>query len=410
MEIYGIDLDRYSKVIIDIGLNLQVGEELVISAPIESAPLVRQVTKYAYKKGAKLVTVFYSDDIVSRETFLNVETDIIADIPLHVKSGKDYIVQKKAVYLGILCDDPTVFDGVDPLKIVARQKAIVKACPEYRKSLDTNSTRWCLVAFPNKKWADLVFGNKEDSITMLGEKIATAMWIDKENYLELWQEHTQKLKERSQFLNNAKIKSFTYKNSIGTNFTIDMPQDYIFSGANEKGNLDGVDFVANMPTQEVFSSPDFRTANGTLVSSMPLVVNGVIVDNFKFEFKNGEMVSYSAEKGLETLESILSIDDGMKRLGEIALVDYSSPIRQSGVLFYETLFDENASCHFALGKSFSSCYKNGNNTSEEELLKVGLNKSDSHVDFMVGTKDLSIIATTFSGEKIEIFKNGKWTF
>ena len=410
MEIFGIDLYKYSKVIIDIGLNLQKGEELVISSPIESAPLVREVTKYAYEKGAKLVTVFYTDDIVARQTFLNVETEIVADIPLHLKASKDYIVQKKAVYLGILCDDPTVFEGVDPQKIVARQKAIVKACPEYRKSLDTNSTRWCLVAYPNEKWANLVFPNLENATKKLGQKIATAMWLDKENYIQLWQEHCKKLKERSEFLNKANIKSFTYKNSIGTNFTIDMPKNYIFSGANEKGNLDNLDFVANMPTQEVFSSPDFRTANGKLVASMPLVVNGVIVNGFEFEFKNGEMISYKAEQGQETLESILGIDQGMKRLGEIALVDYSSPIRQSGVLFYETLFDENASCHFALGRSFSSCYKNGNNMSEEELLKVGLNKSDSHVDFMVGTKDLSIIATTHKGEEIVIFKDGKWTF
>jgi len=410
MEKYGIDLNRYSEVIVEIGLNLQRGEELVISAPVESVPLVRAVTEYAYKKGAKLVTVFYSDDEVAKQTYLNVSLEQVEQIPTWLINTKDYVVDSKAVYLGIISEDPAVFNGVDPQKIVARQKAIVKACPRYRKSLDTNSTRWCLVAFPNENWAKVVFGKDERAIDKLGEKIATAMWIDKPNYLQLWQEHCKNLQNRSEILNKAKIKTFIYKNSLGTNFSIDMPDKYIFSGANEVGYLDGVNFVANMPTQEVFSSPDFRTANGKLVASMPLVRNGTIIDKFELEFKNGELVSYKAEQGEETLKSIVEMDKGMSRLGEIALVDYNSPIRQSNVLYYETLFDENASCHFALGRAFPACYENGNSMTEEELERVGLNKSSSHVDFMVGTKDLQIEAITHNGDRLIIFKDGKWTF
>ncbi len=410
MEKYGINLEKYAELIVKVGLNLQRGEELVISAPVESAELVRAVTAQGYNSGAKLVTVFYDDEVVARQTYINADTSVITDIPDFVKAGKKYIVDKKAVYLGIICDDPEIFDGVEPEKITARQRAVVKACPEYRKSLDNNETRWCLVAYPHEKWAKKVFPDTENYMQLLGEKIATSLWLDEQNTIELWKEQSQNLARRSQKLNEAKIKSFHYKNSLGTDFTVQMPKGYIFSGANEKGTLDGINFVANMPTQEVFSSPDYRTANGKLVASMPLVRNGVIIKDFYLVFKDGVVVEYNAKEGEQTLKEILDIDDGMKRLGEIALVDYDSPIRRSGVLYYETLFDENASCHFALGKSFSSCYTGGNAMSKEELLKVGLNDSLSHVDFMVGTKDLSITAELENGETMVIFANGKWAF
>lgn len=409
MEKFGIDLEKYSDLILKVGLNLQKGEELVISSPVEAVDLVREVTKKAYRYGAKLVTVFYEDEVVARETYLSVDKNLLEQIPEHTKSAKKYIVDKRAVYLGILCDDPEAFEGVDPSKITARQRAVVKACPEYRRSLDNNQTRWCLVAYPHPNWANKVF-ESQNSMTLLGEKIAQSLWLDKEDYLQRWSNHAESLSRRSKILNEAKIKKFHYKNSLGTDFTIGMPKGYIFSGANEKGTLDGVDFVANMPTQEVFSSPDYKTANGKLVASLPLVRNGVIIKDFYLEFKDGVVVNYKAKEGEQTLKEILEIDEGMKSLGEIALVDYDSPIRQSKVLYLETLFDENASCHFALGKSFSSCYEGGSKMTKEQLKEVGLNDSVSHVDFMVGTEDLTIEAECENGEKMLVFKDGKWAF
>ena len=410
MEKYGINLEKYSELILMVGLNIQSGEELVISSPIEAADLVRSVTKKAYELGAKLVTVFYDDEVIARSTYLNVDTEVIEQIPEHVKSAKKYIVDKRAVYLGILCDDPEAFEGVDPAKITARQRAVVRACPEYRKSLDNNETRWCLVAYPHQKWAEKVFPEASQPMALLGEKIAQSLWLDKEDCLKRWAEHAENLSRRSKILNDAKIKSFHYKNSLGTDFTVEMPKGYVFSGANEKGTLDGVNFVANMPTQEVFSSPDFRTANGKLVASLPLVRNGVIIKNFYLVFSEGVVVEYKAEEGEQTLKEILDIDEGMKSLGEIALVDYNSPIRKSNVLYLETLFDENASCHFALGKSFSSCYTGGSKMTKEELKKIGLNDSLSHVDFMVGTEDLTIEAKCENGETMIVFKDGRWAF
>ena len=194
MEKFGLNLEKYAELIIKVGLNLQSGEELVISAPVESADLVRAVTSMAYNSGAKLVTVFYDDEVVARQTYLNADSSVICDIPTYLKESKKYIVDSKAVYLGIICDDPEIFDGVEPEKITARQRAVVKACPEYRKSLDNNQTRWCLVAYPHEKWAKKVFPNKSNAMELLGEKIATSLWLDKENCLALWKEHANNLK------------------------------------------------------------------------------------------------------------------------------------------------------------------------------------------------------------------------
>jgi aminopeptidase len=231
--------------------------------------------------------------------------------------------------------------------------------------------------------------------------------LDEEDYLGAWKKHQEALARRSKYLNDAKIKTFHYKNSIGTDFTIGMPKGYMFTGAVEK-SLSGLNFTANLPTEEVFSSPDKNTAEGVLVSALPLVRNGVIIENFSLTFEKGRIVDYKAEKGYETLKQIIETDEGSHYLGEIAIIGYDSPIQNLKALFYETLFDENASCHFAIGRAFPACLENGANMTKAELAEAGLNDSLQHVDFMVGTADLSITATTESGEVIDIFVNGNW--
>lgn len=407
---YGIDLEKYAYITLKYGLNVQKGQEVVISSPVNCYEFVRVLTKKAYELSSGKVTVFYEDDEVLKQNFINDEQEASLDVPEWFKQTKKYIVDKKACYLGIISDNPSVFEGVDAKKIAARQKAVTKACPEYRASLDNNATRWCLIAYPCKEWADLAFNGSPDAMEKLGENIAKSIWLDRDDCEEKWKEHVASLKRRSEFLNKAGIVKFRYKNSLGTDFEIKMPDKYIFSGANDVGSKDGVEFIANMPTQEVFSSPDMNSANGKLAASLPLVRNGVVIEDFYFVFKEGKVVEFGAKKGEDTLREILNADEGMKRLGEIALVGYNSPIRQTGVLFYETLFDENASCHFALGKSFPSSYKGGTEMSKEELKAVGLNDSVNHVDFMVGTPDLEITAELSSGKVIKIFENGDWTF
>ncbi len=402
-------LISYAELIIRQGVNLQRGEPVAISAPILAADLVREVVDQAYRAGAPKVTVFWHDAEVNRLNYDYQTEETLTDIPQWVVDSRNYIVDTKAVYINIISEDPDLLRNIPPQKIAASIKANNKAMSRFRESTGCNATRWVIVAYPNENWAKKMFPEltEKAALEKMWKYLHKTMRLDKTDPLGAWQKHAAKLAKRSRFLNRAKIVSFHYKNSLGTDFTIGMPKGYIFTGAVEKGG-GGVDFTANMPTEEVFSSPDRLTANGTLVASKPLVRSGGIIENFSLTFKDGRVVDYKAEKGYETLKGIIETDEGSHYLGEIALVGYNSPIQNLNTLFYNTLFDENASCHFAVGRAFPSCIKGGEKMSKEKQLAAGLNDSFEHVDFMVGTPDLSIEATTEKGEKIVIFKDGNW--
>lgn len=402
-------LAKYAELIVKQGVNLQKGELVAISAPVLAADLVREVVKTAYEYGAPRVILFWNDDEVSKLHYLYQTEETLKDIPKWQIDSRDFIVDNKGVYINIISDDPEIFEDIPPQKISAASRAANKAMIRFRESTGSNETRWCIVAYPNAAWAKKMFPelNEKAGVEKMWKYIHKTMRLDKADSLEAWRKHAAKLSRRSKFLNRAKIVSFHYKNGLGTDFTIGMPKDYIFTGAVEKGG-GNVDFTANMPTEEIFSSPDRLSANGTLVASKPLVRAGSIIENFSLTFKDGKIIDFKAEKGYDTLKEIIETDEGSHYLGEIALVGYNSPIQNLNALFYNTLFDENASCHFAIGRGFPSCVKNGNKMSIEEQIKAGINDSLEHVDFMVGTKDLSIVATTQKGEEIEIFKDGDW--
>lgn len=402
-------LQKYAELIVKQGVNLQPGEPVAIFAPILAADLVREVADQAYRSGAPKVTVFWSDGELSRLAYDYQTEETLTDIPQWVVDSRNYIVDTKAVSINIISELPDLLKNIPPQKVTAAGRATSKALARFRESTGSNQTRWCIVAYPNVEWAKKMFPELSEKAAL--EKqwryLHKTVRLDKTDTLGAWRKHAAKLAKRSRFLNRAKIVSFHYKNSIGTDFTIGMPKGYIFTGAVEKGG-GGVDFTANIPTEEVFSCPDKFSANGTLVSAKPLVRSGGIMENFKLTFKDGRIVDYSAEKGYETLKGIIETDEGSHYLGEIALVGYNSPIQNLNTLFYNTLFDENASCHFAIGRAFPGCIKGGDKMSKEQLAKAGLNDSLEHVDFMIGTEDLSITATTEKGEEIEIFKNGDW--
>ncbi|MCH5163601.1 MAG: aminopeptidase [Clostridiales bacterium] len=402
-------LDKYAELIIKQGVNLQRGEPVAITAPILAADLVREVVNQAYRAGAPRVTVFWSDPQTSRLHYDYQTEEELKNIPQWVVDSRNYIVDTKAVYINIISEQPDLLKNIPPQKVVAAGRASSKALERFRESTGSNQTRWLIVAYPNVEWAKKMFPELSDKAAL--EKqwkyIHKTMRLDKADSLGAWQKHAAKLAKRSRFLNRAKIVSLHYKNSLGTDFTIGMPKGYIFTGAVEKGG-GGVEFTANMPTEEVFSSPHRLTANGTLVASKPLVRAGGIMENFSLTFKDGRIVDYKAEKGYDTLKGIIETDEGSHYLGEIALVGYNSPIQNLNTLFYNTLFDENASCHFAIGRAFPGCIKGGDKLTREQQVELGLNDSLEHVDFMVGTPDLSIVATTEKGEEIVIFKDGDW--
>ena len=403
-------LSTYADLIIRTGVNLQKGEMLVINAPIDSRGLVEKVVKSAYKAGARNVEVQWLDDKISRLNYKYRSKKDLTKIPDWVIKQKDHYIDEKIAFLRILSDNPESLKGVNPEKVAAARRASGKALAKFRDYTGSNKLRWCIAAYPQKDWAKKMFPELSPSAAMKKqwEYIAETMRLNCDDPIKAWEKHQQEISRRCEILNGAKIKTFTYKNSLGTNFTVGMPQGYIFCGGAEKGELDGIWFTANMPTEEVFSCPDRRTANGKLVAAMPLCRNGQIIKNFWFTFENGKITDYGAEEGYENLKSIIETDEGSHYLGEIALVGYNSPIRNLNTLFYETLFDENASCHFAIGDCYPTCLQGGGELTKDELLSSGLNSSIEHVDFMVGTSDLEITATCEDGKQLKIFENGEW--
>ncbi|MBP5307633.1 MAG: aminopeptidase [Clostridia bacterium] len=402
-------LNQYAELIIKQGVNLQKGELVAIASPVTAAELAEAVAEAAYKNGARKVMVMWNDSKIGKLAFEYEDEESLTEVPAHAVASRDYILDNNGVYISILSEIPGLLKDVDAKKVSARSRAMSLALKRFRDSTNVNATRWCLAAYPNGDWAKKMFPDlgEEEALEKQWNYFHKTLRLDAEDYLGAWKIHQQNLARRSKFLNEAKIKTFRYKNSAGTDFTVGMPKGYIFTGAVEKSR-GGIDFTANLPTEEVFSSPDKNTAEGTLVAALPLVRNGVIIENFSITFEKGRIVDFKTEKGYDTLKEIIETDEGSHRLGEIALIGYDSPIQNLKALFYETLFDENASCHFAIGRAFPTCLENGENMTREELSAAGLNDSLQHVDFMVGTKDLSIVATTEDGKEIQIFRDGNW--
>jgi len=404
-------LQTYAELIIKQGVNLDKGEMLAISADIDAADLVEEVTKAAYDAGARKVTVFWGHAAIGKMAYQYQSDEELTTIPEWVVASRDYIVDQKAVFLNILSERPDLLSDVSPEKIRIAAIATSNALKKFRESTGSNKTRWCLVAYPNAEWAEKVFPKLkgEKAVNKLWDYIHKTMRMDTKDALKAWETHVNNIAKRSKVLNEAKIKTIRLKNSLGTDVTMDMPEGYEFTGAAEK-SFYGREFTANMPTEEVFSSPDYRTANGRVVASIPLVRRGAIIKDFWMEFKDGRIVDFGAKEGYETLKGIIETDEGSHYLGEIALVGFNSPIQNLKTLFYNTLFDENASCHLAIGRGFSACYHGGTKLTKEELKEKGINDSIEHVDFMIGTPDLSVIATTRDGKEMVIFKDGDWVF
>lgn len=404
-------LELYAELIVKQGVNLAKGETLAIAADVSSADLAEAVAERAYKEGAKKVVMFWSNSNIAKMSYLYQNIEDLAKIPDWTVASRDYILEEKAAYLNILSERPDHLKGVDPEKIKSATIALNKALYRFRDSTGSNRTRWCLAAYPNIEWAEKVFPKLkgQQALDKLWDHIHKTLRLDTPDALKAWKTHENNLQKRSKILNDAKIKTLHFKNSLGTDFTVGMPKEYHFTGAVEK-SAEGREFTANLPTEEVFATPDRRIASGRLVASLPLVRRGAIIKGFFLDFKDGRVVDFGAKEGYETLKGIIETDEGSHYLGEVALVGYNSPIQNLNTLFYNTLFDENASCHFAVGRGFSACINNGNSYTKEQLKEMGVNDSLEHVDFMIGTKDLSVTATKEDGTEMVIFKNGDWVF
>jgi len=404
-------LKEYAQLIVRQGINLEKGEMVAISADVESADLVEAVVEAAYEAGAKKATIFWGHAGIGKMAYQYQDEATLTDIPDWVVASRDYVVDNKAPLINILSERPELLKDVDPQKIKAATIATSNAMKKLREATGSDKLRWCLAAYPNEEWAEKIFPKLkgEKAVAKLWEYIHKTVRLDKNDALAAWQTHAQNLAKRAKVLNDANLKTIRMKNSIGTDITMDMPKGYEFTGAAKACHY-GREFTANLPTEEVFASPDYRTANGKVVGALPLVRRGVIINDFWMEFKDGRCVDFGAKEGYETLKGIIETDEGSHYLGEIALVGFDSPIQNLKTLFYNTLFDENASCHLAIGRSFAGCLKNGTNMTKEELKEAGMNDSIEHVDFMIGTADLSVVGIREDGSEMVIFDKGDWVF
>ncbi|SDW20503.1 aminopeptidase [Kandleria vitulina] len=404
-------LKKYAQLIVRQGVNLQKGQDLVISADVECAPLVKEIAKEAYKAGARDVIPDYSDETLTRLRYENNEVDYFKEVPDYIKHLRNDYALKHAAIVTITSANPELLKGIDPQKVMARSVAMHTECNVFYDHLDRMIDRWCIVGAPSLKWANKVFPDMSDEEAMeaLWNAIYHVTYVDTEDPIATWDKHRQSFENRVKILNEMKIKTLHYTNDLGTDLYVSMNKGYLFAGGGSY-TTDGVYSFPNMPTEEIFSSPDYLKTEGIVYASMPLNYNGSLVEDFYIRFKDGRAVEYDAKSGRDILASIIESDEGAHYLGEVALVPYDSPIRETGILFYNTLFDENAACHLALGKGFPECIEGGYDMNFDQLKEKGVNNSLTHVDFMIGTKDLSITAITEDGEEKPIFINGCFAF
>ncbi len=405
-------LENYAELVVKFGVNIQKGQLLVINSPIECADFARLIASKAYENGAKDVYANWKDELFGKMRLEKAPEEALEECPDWQKAFYMENAERGAAFVSIAASDPELLKDVDPMRIVKSQKTINRALTSYRERIMKNENAWCVVSVPTVAWAQKVFPNctEVEAVEKLWDAIFITVKADREDVLQAWQEHKQSFSKRLKLLNEYKFNKLHYKNSLGTDLTIGLPPEHIWLAAAEK-TTSGVDFIANIPTEELFTLPDKVQVDGTVYSSKPLNYNGNIIDGFKLVFKAGKVVEYDAKCGKEVLKHLLETDDGAAYLGEVALVPHDSPISNTNILFYNTLFDENASCHLAFGKAYPSCLQGGGqDKTKEELSAMGVNDSLIHVDFMIGTHDLKIVGECADGSTVVVFQDGNFTF
>lgn len=403
-------LDKYAELVVRTGVNLQKGQLLVINAPIECSDFARRVAKAAFAAGARDVKVIWSDEKLARIRLDNAAAEVFDEFPEWRRDMFMDFKAKGAAVISIHASDPTIFQNVNTDKLTRSQRAAGIALLEYRQAMMNNELRWCVLSIPTESWAVKVFPNddKEAAVKKLWQEIFATVRIDEANApVKAWQEHISFLQQACRFMNEQKFTALKYKNSLGTDLTVGLPEGHIWAGGAEIAG-DGIEFVANMPTEEIYTLPDRNRVNGVVYASKPLNYNGNLIEGIRLELKQGKVVKASAAKGQEVLEQLLAMDEGASHLGEAALVPYDSPISNSGILFYNTLFDENAACHLALGKAYPTCIQGGEKMNSVELAQHGVNDSLIHEDFMIGTSDMEIDGVKADGTLVPVFRQGNF--
>jgi aminopeptidase len=403
-------LNSYAELIVRIGVNVQKGQTLVVNGTIDAAELVRMIVKKAYEAGAYLVKVNWNDDAVSRMRYDLAAEESFLDEPKWYAGEMLEFVENGAAVVSIVSSDPDLLKGVSKDRIANYQKTYGKAMAKYRQYVQSDKFSWCVVAAPSKNWAAKVFPGlpEAEQTAKLWEAIFRTVRVDETDPVKAWEEHIRNLNRKSDYLNAKNYAKLQYT-APGTDLTIELPEGHIWVAADSISEQ-GHSFVANMPTEEVFTAPLASGVNGKVSSTKPLSYGGHIIDGFTLTFENGRIIDISASQGEETLKDLIEMDEGSHYLGEVALVPYRSPISDSNILYYNTLFDENASNHLAIGSAYAFCLKDGKKMSQDELRAKGLNTSIAHVDFMIGSAEMDIHGVTTDGTKEPVFLKGNWAF
>ena len=403
-------LEKYAKLIAGSGLNVQKGQKVVIQCGLDQPDFVTMVVEECYKLGAASVIVKWSHMPVTKLNYTYRTLETLSTVTPVERAEWQSRVDELSCLLWLDSDDPDGLSGTDNEKISKANMARYPVIKPYRDAIE-NKYQWCIAAVPGREWAKKVFPDLpvEEAVEKLWEAILYTSRVSDEPVKE-WETHNATLAKRCGFLNKYKFDRLEYKSSNGTDFTVGLNPKGIFCGGGETTLGANVYFNPNIPTEEVFTTPMRGRAEGKVVATKPLSYQGKLIENFWFEFKDGKVVKLGAEKNRDLLEKMVSMDEGAAYLGEVALIAYKSPINDTGILFYNTLFDENASCHLALGRGFNNCLEDYEQYTNEQCRELGVNNSMLHVDFMLGSADMSIVGVTADGKRVQIFKNGNWAF
>ena len=399
----------YEKLIVRVGANVQKGQEVRVFASLDQPEFIKMLAEECYKAGASRVTVDWNYPELTKLSARYMKLRDLSETREWEKARMQDMVDHLPVRIFIESEDPDGLRGINP-KYFKAFAARIKISKPYRDAID-NKHQWCIAAVPGEAWAKKVHPelSKRAAVEQLWKDILYTARADGEDPIADWEEHNRDLKARSKYLNDLHLRELRYHSANGTDFKVGLIPTAEFHAGRDK-TMQGVVYDPNMPTEEVFTSPDRRTAEGIVYATKPLSYQGQLIENFSVRFEKGRAVEVKAEKGQDVLEQIISMDEGCHYLGECALVPKESPIHQSGLLFYNTLFDENAACHLALGFGFDECVKGFENMTKEELYEIGVNDAGNHTDFMIGSDDLSIDGVDEHGNVHPIFRNGTWAF
>jgi aminopeptidase len=403
-----VKLDRLAEVAVKVGLQLQPGQDVFLTAPSSALPLVRRIAEHAYKAGAGLVTPLLSDEEITLARYRFARNDSFDRAPNWLYEGVAKAFDNNTARLAIVGDDPMLLSGEDAAKVARASKANAMAYQPALSRITGFDVNWNIVAYPGASWAKLVFPNddEETAVAKLADAIFKASRVDNADPITAWTAHNAALKTRTDWLNGQRFQALHYSGP-GTDLTIGLADGHEWVGGASTAK-NGIVCNPNIPTEEVFTTPHALRVEGQVRSTKPLSYQGTLIEDIAVRFEGGRIIEATASRGAEVLNKVLDTDEGARRLGEVALVPHSSPISASNILFYNTLFDENASCHIALGQCYSKCFVGGDKLTPEQIAAQGGNKSFIHIDWMIGSDQIDIDGVHADGRRVPVFRKGEW--